>query len=274
MARTLRSCPTCFFEGSETMKRPFIRTVKSALAGAVLLAPSFSNAQNLPSQEDFQGALYICSGGLISSQTVSGDLDVQGFVRLLRRNIEVNIDATGTVSDADLGLIFDKIASEDGSLAAFEQYQQCLVDFVLPIISNGVGSAPGMQTGSEFTAVIYEVMEIDDLTIVSLGLSDFGGSAFLGSLPDTFRGISSTGSIYALADTGGLENCRESSNWNICGIRVDPQSKANLILTFERAGGRESTAQDGKTFRFTGNLVYAGSEYKLGMSGLPVVRVD
>lgn len=251
------------------------------LAGIVclvlLLFGGTAAAQNarVPSVEDLRGAMFVCSGGQVQSQSVSGSADVEAFIGLLRRNLGGSLKGNGTTSSQDIGKVFEQTFDEGERYEVFKLYNDCLQNFVLPIVSGSGGSGPGIQAMDAFSAVVHEAYEIDDLVVITLGVSDFSnsGARKLGMIKPSFRGISSTGTIYTLGDIGGTQDCPDKNNYSLCGVNVKTGDNLTLILTFEKAGGRAPEKKEGKIFSFSGQGVLAGQEVNFGIRQIPLVRL-
>ena len=239
-----------------------------------VLLPACAESASIPTVEDLRGALFVCSGGQVRSQSFSGYADVDGFLGLLRRNIGGSLGAGGEATSQDIGKVFEQTFDEGERYEIFRLYNDCLQNFVRPIISKEGGSGPGIQKLAEFSIVTHEAYEIDDLITITVGLSGFNNPRYLGLLKSSFRGLSSTGSIYTLGDTGGLPDCTDTKDRNTCGVAVKSGATISAIITFERVGGRPAEKSEGKTFSFSGTIVYARDEHNIGIRQIPLVRLD
>lgn len=258
--------------GDTFMRKALVACVIFLLIGGIAAA---QNAR-VPSVEDLRGALFVCSGGQVQGQTVSGSADVEAFIGLLRRNLGGSLDVKGSTSTQDIGKIFEQTFDEGERYEVFKLYNECLQNFVLPIVSGSGGSGPGIQALAAFSVIVHEAYEIDDLVVVTAGLSGFvnSGTRKLGIVKSSFRGISSTGTIYTLGDVGGLQDCPDEKTYNRCGVGVKKGDNLTVILTFEKAGGRAAEKTDGKKFSFSGQAVMNTEELSFGIREIPLVPLD
>ncbi|MEM8571665.1 MAG: hypothetical protein AAGG56_12265 [Pseudomonadota bacterium] len=251
------------------------RVVSLLVASLLLLMPTPGMPNNLPSVEDFRGALFVCSGGTVTSSGVSAEAGVDAFISMIRRGIRADLDAGGSLSQEDIGKVFQQAFAEGERFQVYQLYTDCLENFISPLVLGENGSGPGLQVTSDFTTVVFEAYEIDDIAVITLGISGFKESRNLGIVTGSFRGLTSSGGIYTLADMAGLQECADhKGNRRDCGVPVNVGDNLTVLLTFEKIGGRVGRPEEQKTFSFSGNVVFRGEDENLGLRQIPLVALN
>lgn len=232
-----------------------------------------------------------------AANDICGELLQSGSSNQIEGSVEANVRLKGLMRELlDLGVggaagvdteEFVNVAQSDlaQELASMRDCRlRIWNDLKQAVVASPVAGPEGEQvpvvgethcdSRANFCAVSENAFYAGELLIVQARLEDFKSNSFLGIMKDTFRAVSTSGTVYKLSDSGGLADCKGAPNRNNCGMRATPGDVVPVVLTFERILGNAPKSGGTIQVRVTGNVLYAGRERAINLPSITLTTIN